>query len=70
MRNSQQARKTGPDEVKLEGKRRTHTMPDHASGTRPGPENHGAPTPPPLSRNHVNISWLEAVLFDPEGGQP
>lgn len=64
MRNSQQARKYGPDEVKLEGKRRLTPMPNSAPGPRPSPFHDGALTPPPLSRT----SWLEAVLTLVKGG--
>lgn len=69
LRNSQQARKTGPDEVKLRGKRSTHQMSNLASGMRLSPLNHEARTPPPLSRNHGIISWLDAVLSHMKGGQ-
>jgi hypothetical protein len=66
LRNSQQARKSGPREVKLEGKRRLTPMPNPAPGPRPSPFHHGALTPPPLSRT----AWFEAVLTLVKGGQP
>lgn len=69
MRNSQQARNSGPGEVKLGGKRSTHQMANLASGRRLSPLNHGARTPPPLSRSHGIISWLQAVLSHMKGGQ-
>ena len=69
LRNTQQARKTRPYEVKLEGKRSLTTMQIHASGTRPSPQNVGAATPSPLSRTSRFLT-LGAVLNYPEGGQP
>ena len=66
LRNSQQPRKYGPHEVKLEGKRRLTPMPNPARGPRPSPFHDGAPTPAPLSRT----AQLEAVLTPVKGGQP
>ena len=65
LRNSQQARKSGPDEVKLEGKRSPTPMPHLAHGPRPSPFHDGAQTPAPLSRT----IRLEAVLTRLKGGQ-
>lgn len=65
MRNSQQARKYGPVEVKLEGKRRLTPMPNPALGSRPSPFPDGAQTPPLLSRT----ARLEDVLTLVKGGQ-